>query len=50
MDWKINQTTWDSEYRLGRLEEYHKKNGHLRVPSYECDDGFMLGVWIESLR
>ncbi len=51
MDWKINQTIWDSEYRLERAKEYEEENGHLRVPaSYECDDGFPLGAWIENLR
>lgn len=51
MDWKINQTIWDSGYRLGQAKEYSEKNGNLRVPvSYECDDGFPLGAWIESLR
>lgn len=51
MDWKINQTIWDNEYRLRWAKEYEEENGHLRVPaSYECDDGFPLGAWIESLR
>lgn len=51
MDWKVNLVIWDNKYRMERAKEYHDENGHLRVPaSYECDDGFPLGAWIESLR
>lgn len=38
------------EARMSLLKAYVKRNGHARVPRFHKEEGFTLGVWVNSLR
>ena len=46
----VLQTTANWEFWLGLLECFVEREGHARVPLLHHEDGFKLGVWVESRR
>ena len=46
--WDVNSDRWVEGFTA--LREYHKKEGHCRVPVTHSVDGFKLGIWARNQR
>ena len=46
--WDAKDAQWESAFKL--LEQFQSREGHCLVPQKQCEDGFMLGAWVNNQR
>ena len=46
--WDLNAAQWEESF--SKLEQFYKREGHLKVPQGFKEDEFNLGNWIATLR
>ncbi len=47
--WNIREKRWATGYEYAK--RFYEENGHLNVPQcYVTEDGYKLGIWIETQK
>jgi len=46
--WDEIEAKWEEGFQS--LQRYHEREGHCRVPSTHCEQGYQLGQWVNRQR